>query len=116
MLRWILVGIVLGASACSSTPTDSPACENVASQVQRLTSTSRSCAVDSDCVLYVQTACGLDGECGMAVNASAKLQLDRLITEFVTTCPNLSTSCGRCSSPPTAARCQANVCRCDNGC
>jgi hypothetical protein len=107
-----LVVVALFAAACRTTPTDSAACQTINAQVNRLVSTSKSCSSDAECSCYSSTACGLYGECGLAVNGRAKAQLDQLITEWSLDCPIEAASCGDCPARATIARCIANLCSC----
>src|SRR3979490_618680 len=99
-------------SACATTPADSASCLNIANEVSRLISTSLTCTADADCICYAQTACGLYGECGEAINRFGQLQLDQLIAQWHDDCPNAAASCGNCSLRSTTARCSANRCEC----
>ena len=112
-MRFLMVvaaGVLM--AACGTTPTDSAACQTIAVQVAQLISTSKRCAVDTDCTCYLQTACGLYGECGVSVNVLARPQLDALITEWAVDCPTEATSCTNCGAQPGTAICRAHVCAC----
>jgi hypothetical protein len=111
-LRFLTALATTLLAACVTTPSDSAGCLNIAAQVSRLVATSASCTADAECVCYSQTVCGLYGDCGAAINAFGRLQLDELISEWHLDCPNAVTNCSRCSTRSMSARCSLNRCVC----
>jgi hypothetical protein len=83
----------------------------IAAQVNQLISTSIDCTADADCICYAQTACGLRGDCGVAINVFGRLQLDELISEWRLDCPSAATTCD-CSAQSMTARCSSHRCEC----
>jgi hypothetical protein len=84
----------------------------IAAQVNQLISTSIGCTADADCICYAETACGLRGECGVAINVFGRLQLDQLISEWRFDCPGAATSCGDCPAQSMSAVCSVHRCEC----
>ena len=92
-MRWTFLAMVFLASCGSNHD-----CISLKAQAISAIDAHKSCSQDADCV-FLENACSLPGECGVAVNVSAAKEVKSLSDQFASECSSEAKMCPGCPLP-----------------